>query len=71
MTAGKLLLSLKTKGVTEGGEDAKLQYAEQIKIVKQGVSEAIDQEQIPPGYVDGIKKYFNDLDNVLKPDEAK
>ncbi len=29
--------------------------------VKQGVSEALQAEQVPPGYHDAIKKYFDTL----------
>jgi hypothetical protein len=32
-----------------------------VREVKQGVSEAIQQEQVPPGYHDAIKKYFDTL----------
>lgn len=60
-TAGKVILSMKTKGVGETGEVVK-QYRELITTVKQGVSEAILQEQVPPGYHDGIKGYFDALE---------
>ncbi|MCH9654238.1 MAG: hypothetical protein K0U86_15765 [Planctomycetes bacterium] len=60
ITAGKVLLSLKTKGLSDSGE-AKKQFSSLLKI-KQGMSEAIVQEQIPPGYHKGIKKYFNSLE---------
>ncbi|WP_298867305.1 hypothetical protein [uncultured Gimesia sp.] len=60
ITAGKVLLSLKTKGLSDSGE-AKKQFNSLLKI-KQGMSEAIVQEQIPPGYHKGIKKYFNSLE---------
>ncbi|MBX3438702.1 MAG: hypothetical protein KF861_14505, partial [Planctomycetaceae bacterium] len=60
---GKILLSLKTKGVSESDEDEiQLQYNDIVSDLKQSVSEAIDQEQIPPGYHEGIKKYFDSLD---------
>ncbi|MEZ6050443.1 MAG: hypothetical protein R3C02_03500 [Planctomycetaceae bacterium] len=62
---GKILLSLKTKGVTERDEDEiELEYSAIVSDLKQSVSEAIDQEQIPPGYHDGIKKYFDSLDKT-------
>ena len=32
-----------------------------VREVKQGVSEAIQQEQVPPGYHEAIKKYFDTL----------
>jgi hypothetical protein len=63
VTAGKVLLSVKTKGLSDRG-DAKKEYREAIEKVKQGYSEAILQEQVPPGYYNGIKKYFDDFDKA-------
>lgn len=59
--AGKMLMSLNSKGEGEKGE-SKLEYQDLIRTVKQGVSEAIQKEEIPPGYQENIKKYFEDLD---------
>jgi tetratricopeptide (TPR) repeat protein len=61
ITAGKVLLSMKVKGVSEAG-DTKQQYQQLVRDVRQGLSEAIELEEIPPGYVPSIKKYFNTLD---------
>ena len=61
--AGKILLSLKAKGISETGETTE-QYKQAIQDVKQGVSEAIESEQIPPGYIPGIKKYFNTIEEA-------
>jgi hypothetical protein len=72
VTAGKVLLSVKTKGLSDKG-DAKKEYRSLIQKVKQGYSEAILQEQIPPGYHDGIKRYFDNLDKndtSGKPEDA-
>jgi hypothetical protein len=66
VTAGKVLLSVKTKGLSDKG-DASKDYKTLIQKVKQGYSEAILQEQIPPGYHEGIKSYF---DNIDKSDNA-
>ncbi|QDT64801.1 transposase [Calycomorphotria hydatis] len=60
MQAGKLLLSLKTKG--QGKENAAVvDYDDQIRTVREGVSEAILREQVPPGYHDSIRDYFDAL----------
>lgn len=61
ITAGKVLLSFKTKGLSDRGE-AQKEYNKLFVDLKQGMSEAIMQEQIPPGYHEGIKKYFNSLE---------
>ncbi len=63
LTAGKVLLSLKTKGQSDSG-DAQQKYRKNVTAIKQGVSEAIDKEEIPKGYIEGIKKYFQSLDET-------
>src|SRR5690606_27992205 len=65
---GKIRLSIKTRRVSENeDEDLQLEYRTVVKELKQSVSEAIDQEQIPPGYHEGIKKYFDSLDETPAP----
>jgi hypothetical protein len=59
--AGKTLLTLKTKGVGETGE-VRQEYRDAIREVKQSWSEAVRQERIPPGYTEGIKKYFDSIE---------
>ena len=65
--AGKVLLSIKTKeAATEKDfdpEDLK-KYESTVSEIKSGVQAAIENEQIPPGYVDGIKSYFDNLDSA-------
>jgi hypothetical protein len=56
--AGKVLLSIKTKGVGESG-DVREVYQNLVREVRSGLSEAIELEEIPPGYVPGIKSYFD------------
>lgn len=70
VTAGKVLLSVKTKGLSDKG-DASKEYKTLIQKVKQGYSEAILQEQIPPGYHEGIKSYFDNLDKTDKSAKAE
>ncbi|MBI3863425.1 MAG: hypothetical protein HY290_16160 [Planctomycetia bacterium] len=69
VTAGKVLLSVKTKGISDKG-DASKEYKSLIQKVKQGYSEAILQEQVPPGYHEGIKSYFDNLDKSGKGSKA-
>jgi hypothetical protein len=69
VTAGKVLLSVKTKGMSDKG-DASKEYKTLIQKVKQGYSEAILQEQVPPGYHEGIKSYFDNLDKTNKSPDA-
>ncbi len=63
--AGKVLLSIKTKeAATEKDFDPEelKKYESTITEIKSGVQAAIENEQIPPGYVDGIKGYFDNLE---------
>lgn len=60
LTDGKMLLEWKTKDVGESGARAE-QFRDAVRGVKQGVSEALQAEQVPPGYHDAIKKYFDTL----------
>jgi hypothetical protein len=66
--AGKILLSMKSKGLGERGHAVK-DYRGLVQQVKQGVSEAILQEQVPPGYHQGIQSYFDALEpaDATKP----
>ncbi len=67
LTAGKMLLKWKERGISHAGK-AKEEYLHSVEKVKQGVSEAILHEQIPPGYHEAIKKYF---DTMGEKDEKK
>jgi hypothetical protein len=59
---GKILMSLKSKGLgDETNEDLKLEYKAALDGVKQGYAEAIEAEQIPPGYRGSIQSYFDSL----------
>ena len=60
LVAGKTLMSLKSKGDSERGERT-TEYRENLDRVKEGVDEAIFAEDVPPGYRDGIKQYFDSL----------
>lgn len=60
LQAGKILMKWKSKGMGKSGQ-AREEYLESVKKVKQGVSEAILKEQVPPGYHESIKKYFDNI----------
>ncbi len=60
VTAGKMLMSMKIKGLGELNKGRE-EYVEAVNQVKQGVSEALNSEQIPPGYHEGVKKYFDSI----------
>jgi chromosome segregation ATPase len=64
ITAGKLLLSIRTReAATEKDFDPEelRKYQNSVTEIRSGVQAAIESEEIPPGYVDGIKEYFNSL----------
>ncbi len=60
LSAGKTLLQWKTQELGPKGTRPE-DYQEAVKQVKQGVSEAIAAEQVPPGYHGAIQKYFDSL----------
>jgi hypothetical protein len=59
---GKILLSLKTKGLSDTGDIKDEEYKRVVGELRQSLEEVIDQEEIPPGYIESIKKYFDTLD---------
>ncbi len=60
LAGGKMLLEWKTSEVGESGARTE-EYRAAVRSVQQGVAEAIQQEQVPPGYHDSIKRYFDSL----------
>jgi len=69
LKAGKILMQWKTKEVSETGA-VKKDFSDSVSAVKQNVSEAIVAEEVPPGYHDTIRKYFDTIDeSVAKPVE--
>lgn len=65
--AGKVLLSIKTKEyATEKDFDPEQarKYKDTITNLKSGVQSAIETEEVPPGYVKGIKDYFDKIEVV-------
>jgi hypothetical protein len=70
LQAGKVLLSIKTKeAATEKDFDPEelKKYESTVTEIKAGVQAAIEAEQIPPGYVDGIKSYFDTINPSVTP----
>ena len=59
---GRMLMEWKTREVSEAGL-ANEEYLRAVQDVRQQASEAVVQEQIPPGYQAAIKKYFDTLHN--------
>ncbi|APZ96316.1 hypothetical protein [Fuerstiella marisgermanici] len=65
--AGKILLSIKTKEYAEEKDfdpDKMREYQKSISSLKSSVQSAIDAEEIPPGYTDNIKGYFDNIEKV-------
>lgn len=60
LQAGKMLLSWKTKGVSESGE-AREQYRQAVDAVRQQAGEALQKEQIPMSYHGTVKSYFDSM----------
>ena len=60
LAAGQTLLQWKTQETGPTGARTE-DYKAAVQQVKQGVSEAIAAEQVPPGYHQAIQKYFDTL----------
>lgn len=70
VVAGKMLLSMQQKGEAERGEVVR-DYKQLLNTVKQGAMEALNTEQIPPGYHEGIKGYFDKLEKTREANKPK
>lgn len=64
VTAGRMLMKWKVKGPAEAGE-AREEYRKNLERVKQSWMEAVVKEEVPPGYREAIKGYFNSLERNL------
>ena len=53
---------MKTKGLSDSGDITDADYKRIVGEIQQSLDDVIEQEQIPPGYLGGIKKYFDTLD---------
>ncbi|MBC8112896.1 MAG: hypothetical protein H7062_00825, partial [Candidatus Saccharimonas sp.] len=70
VVAGKMLMSMQQKGEAEKGEVVR-DYKALLTTVKQGAMEALNTEQIPPGYHEGIKSYFDALERAKEKNKPK
>ncbi len=61
------LLSMRRQGLSEAGE-ASEEYRKIVRSLQKRVSTAIEVEEIPPGYVSGIRRYFDSLDQTSQQD---
>ena len=57
---GKILMTTKVKGTSDEGKVVE-DYKAAIRDIRQSAADAIESEQVPPGYHEGIKKYFDTL----------
>jgi hypothetical protein len=60
VTAGRMLLEWKTRGLSDAGH-AREDYRRSVREIKQSWSEAMLREQVPPGYRAAIQKYFDSI----------
>jgi hypothetical protein len=67
---GRMLMEWKTKEVSEAGP-AREEYLRAVQDVRQQASEAVVQEQIPPGYQTAIQKYFDTMHNDAAPTSSQ
>ena len=70
LTAGKMLMQWKESELGPSGQ-AQERYIRQIREVKQGVNEAILREQVPRGYHETIKQYFDSLEESAVGTQAE
>lgn len=55
------LLVIRRQGMSDAGETSQ-EYRQLVRNLQKRVSTAIEVEEIPPGYVSGIRSYFDSLD---------
>lgn len=66
MRAGKVLMQWQTDESADKGRAA-VEYDQRIRELREGVSEAVVNEQIPPAYHDAIRRYFDALSAESRP----
>lgn len=60
LDASRRLMTMRRQGLSESGTGSQ-EYQELVKSLQKRVSTAIEVEEIPPGYVSGIRSYFDSL----------
>jgi hypothetical protein len=61
LDASRRLLAIRRQGMSDAGETSQ-EYRQLVRSLQKRVSTAIEVEEIPPGYVSGIRSYFDALD---------
>lgn len=61
LNASRRLMAMRRQGLSDAGE-ASQEYRELVRSLQKRVSTAIEVEEIPPGYVSGIRSYFDSLE---------
>jgi hypothetical protein len=61
LDASRRLMAMRRQGLSDAGESSQ-EYRELVRSLQKRVSTAIEVEEIPPGYVSGIRSYFDSLD---------
>tara|TARA_R110002072_G_scaffold233795_2_gene391414 strand:- start:8022 stop:9917 length:1896 start_codon:yes stop_codon:yes gene_type:complete len=67
--AGRRLMTMRRQGLADAGK-ASQEYRELVKSLQKRVSTAIEVEEIPPGYVLGIRSYFDSLNQQTVDQQA-
>jgi hypothetical protein len=61
------LLAMRRQGLSEVGEVSD-EYRELVRSLQRRVLTVIEVEEIPPGYVSGIRRYFDSLEQTSQQD---
>ena len=62
-------MTMRRQGLADAGK-ASQEYRELVKSLQKRVSTAIEVEEIPPGYVLGIRSYFDSLNQQTVDQQA-
>lgn len=63
LDASRRLLAIRRQGISDTGETTQ-EYRQLVRSLQERVITAIEVEEIPPGYVSGIRSYFDSLDRL-------